>query len=68
MTAPVPRGMEIPSPECPHADRHTPCPPGYLRWHDWAAWMNYRKFRQSRCPDCGLYNIWTGPVGAEVTP
>lgn len=63
---PVPQEPELPNPECPRSDLHTPCPPGYVQWHEWAASMNYRRFKQSRCPGCGLYNIWTGPAGAAV--
>lgn len=44
--------MPTPS-EC----QHTPCPEGYLAWHDWAEKMA-ETHRQKRCPVCRLWSIW----------
>lgn len=43
--------------EPPCADEHTPCPKGYLAWHEWAAEME-KTHRQEACPKCSLYVIW----------
>lgn len=43
--------------ECPNAANHTPCPGGYIAWHDWA----YRKGRRHypiKCPACRRFSIW----------
>lgn len=57
-------GDDDPSPDdtsdCPQRDQHTPAPKGYVAWHEWAARMNYYGWRQRKCPDCGLYTIWSG--------
>lgn len=42
---------------CPQQDKHTPCPSGYVEWHDWAAKMS-ETHKQVRCSGCGLYAIW----------
>jgi hypothetical protein len=55
---PVEQDLEIPNPDCPKSELHTPSPSGYMRWHDWASRMAY-KHSQSKCPGCGLYVIWT---------
>lgn len=47
-----------PNPDCPRNELHTHSPEGYIAWHDWAASMNYKGHRQSRCPGCNLYVIW----------
>jgi hypothetical protein len=68
---PIPREPVIPNPECPRAELHTPCPPGYVEFFEWAAQMSYRRSRQSRCPGCGLYAIWSTPakpLPAETNP
>jgi hypothetical protein len=51
--------------ECPLKEKHTPCPEGYLQWHDWARTMSYTN-KQKKCEGCGLFQIWlpkvkTGP-------
>lgn len=38
-------------------DRHTPCPEGYLTWHEWAE-KKSKTHEQERCPGCGLFAIW----------
>jgi hypothetical protein len=43
--------------DCPSFFDHTPCPPGYLQWHDWAKKM-LRTHRQVRCTRCRFYAIW----------
>lgn len=44
-------------PGCLDADRHTPQPPGYLAWHEWAEGMA-ETHEQVRCPGCALWTIW----------
>lgn len=34
-------------------------PTGYGAWFGWAASLNARGYKQSRCPKCGLYTIWS---------
>jgi hypothetical protein len=36
---------------------HTPCPEGYLQWHEWAK-KKSKTHRQIKCNACGLYAIW----------
>jgi len=36
---------------------HTPCPDGYLAWHEWADKKSVRHY-QVRCDGCGLFKIW----------
>lgn len=43
--------------EAPNCAAHTPCPTGYVAWHEWAAMMA-ETHRQARCPTCGLYAVW----------
>lgn len=57
---PVERPHVDPNPDCPQHELHTPQPPGYVEWFEWAAHMNYKGSRQRKCPGCGLYNIWGG--------
>ncbi len=52
--------LVIPNPECPRSDLHTPCPAGYVDWHEWRAGMAYKGHTASRCPGCHLYVIVTG--------
>lgn len=42
---------------CPQRRRHTPCPEGYMAWHEWAE-KKGRTHRAVKCPGCGLYAIW----------
>jgi hypothetical protein len=42
---------------CPSFEEHTPCPSGYIDWHEWAARMK-RTHRQIKCGGCGRYSIW----------
>lgn len=44
-------------PTCANGGNHTPSPPGYLAWHDWAEEMS-KTHDQKRCPGCGLYAVW----------
>lgn len=37
--------------------RHTPCPEGYVPWHEWAE-QKSKTHKQERCPSCGLWAIW----------
>jgi hypothetical protein len=43
---------------CPNYLAHTRGPDGYIGWHEWAECMQ-KTHRQHRCPDCGLFAIWT---------
>lgn len=43
--------------DCPHFEDHTPCPDGYIAWHDWARKMN-RTHLATKCKGCGLFKIW----------
>jgi len=48
----------IPHIECDQADMHTPEPPGYTQWHEWADAMS-ETHRQTRCQGtCGLLCVW----------
>jgi hypothetical protein len=49
--------VAVPNPDCPKALEHTPCPTGYVGWHEWAA-EKAKTHRQRRCEGCGLYNVW----------
>lgn len=51
---------------CPEATSHTPCPEGFVAWHDWADEMA-RTHKQARCAGCGLYMIWV-PGGTIRSP
>ena len=51
-------GVEI----CPNIDRHTPSPAGYVDRLTWMGRMHSAGAIQTRCPDCGLWAIWTSPV------
>ena len=42
---------------CPQADGHTPAPDGYIQWHMWAR-LKAKTHKQTRCPSCGLYEVW----------
>lgn len=44
--------------DCPNKSNHTPRPYGYLAYHEWALQME-KTHQQERCPDCGLWAIWT---------
>ena len=41
--------------------RHTPCPAGYLEWHDWAEKKEVRNY-QTRCKVCGAWAVWKRKV------
>lgn len=45
-------------PTCPNRADHAEEPSGYLQWHEWAKRMS-KTHKQSRCPGCGLWKIWT---------
>ncbi len=44
-------------PECPKKHLHTPCPDGYVQWHDWADKMG-KTHDQFKCPGCQLWKVW----------
>lgn len=41
---------------------HTPCPSGFLEWHDWAGEMK-KTHKQTACPNCGLWSVWVKKNG-----
>lgn len=43
---------------CPNAKRHTKHPEGYFAHAEWAE-KKMRTHVQTRCPECGLWTIWT---------
>ena len=43
--------------ECSSVEKHTPCPEGFIDWHDWAKKMG-KTHVQVKCDGCGLYTIW----------
>lgn len=56
MYSPKPYGEGLPCPELKHHVKGEP--EGYLQWHAWAE-KKIKTHKQSRCPGCGLYVIWT---------
>ena len=44
--------------DCPNNANHEASPLGYCEWHEWAKAKN-RTHKNSKCPDCGLFKIWT---------
>lgn len=42
---------------CPDRAKHTPCPSGYVAWHEWAE-KKAKTHTQERCPTCLLWAIW----------
>ena len=51
---------------CPQTNRHTPAPAGYVAWHSWAETMA-KTHRQTRCPICRLFVIWTPKETTDAT-
>ena len=51
--------------DCPNNANHEPSPSGYTDWHEWAKAKN-RTHKNSKCPDCGLFKIWTPRVKREA--
>jgi hypothetical protein len=43
--------------ECSNQKAHTPCPKGYIDWHQWAE-KKAKTHRQLKCVGCGLFAIW----------
>ena len=39
------------------AETHTPCPKGYMHWHEWAEEKG-KTHNQIKCPHCSLYAVW----------
>jgi hypothetical protein len=37
--------------------KHTPCPTGYVAWHEWAL-KKMTTHRTTRCPSCRLWLVW----------
>lgn len=59
-----------PNPDCPNADQHTPEPPGYVEWHEWAKKMA-KTHKQRRCSGCDRWSIWVPvrtPLRVAVDP
>lgn len=42
---------------CPSRSKHTPCPSGYIAWHEWAE-AKEKTHEQTQCPTCGFWAIW----------
>ncbi len=42
---------------CPTEAAHTPCPRGYIAWHEWAE-RKGKTHRAVRCEGCGTFAIW----------
>lgn len=42
---------------CENWENHTPCPDGYVQWHEWAD-AKSKTHMQIKCEGCGLYKIW----------
>jgi hypothetical protein len=52
----------------PECDLHTPCPIGYLAWHEWAESMA-PTHRPRLCTGCGKYAIWESkPIATPGAP
>lgn len=49
------------NPECPNAAAHDLHPRGYVAHHMWMR-ERIKTHRVSRCPDCGLFVIYTPRV------
>lgn len=60
---PVDQPLEVPHPWCPNAAQHTPCPPGYVQWHEWAEEMA-KTHDPVQCADCGRY-VLHKPINAH---
>jgi len=43
--------------DCPRKAKHTPCPEGYIEWHEWAE-KKSKTHEQKLCAGCGTYSIW----------
>lgn len=43
--------------ECADRAKHTPDPPGYLAWMEWAE-KKAKTHDQHQCPTCGFWVIW----------
>ena len=54
--------------DCPNRDRHTPEQTGWFDREDWAEAMSAAGSRQSRCPGCGRYAIWSTPTRKVAYP
>lgn len=59
---------ETPGPrdECPNRLHDHPLPSGYIAASDVAQRRLRQRWRNVRCPDCGLYG-WTPPAFTAVT-
>lgn len=53
-----------PNPDCPNAAQHEPWPTGYVAASDHADKM-LQTHDQTRCPQCGLWAIWTAKTATE---
>lgn len=58
---PGPRGTD-----CPSTLHDHPLPAGYVDAHEAAASRLYKRWKNVRCKDCGIYG-WIPPVGASAT-
>jgi hypothetical protein len=44
---------------------HTPCPEGYLQWHEWARQAS-KTHAQVKCERCGLWAVWLPKAEARA--
>lgn len=51
--------FEVINSDCPSAKFHTPQPKGYGAFFSWCAHMVRQGYKQSRCPDCKRYVVWS---------
>jgi hypothetical protein len=42
---------------CPDRAKHTPDPPGYVAWLEWAE-KKAKTHTQHQCPKCGYWVVW----------
>lgn len=52
---------------CGRRDLHTPSPTGYNEWHEWARKAHADGRRQSRCPGCQRFAIWSPPTRVRAS-
>jgi hypothetical protein len=52
---------------CKHIEKHTPCPKGYIEWHEWAEKMG-KTHNQIKCHSCGFLVVWVekNPLNNDI--
>lgn len=61
---PVPEPGSVREASCPNRTNHTPSPPAYLAWHEWAE-HKAKTHQQIRCGGCNLLVIWVPKTEVE---